>query len=127
MSKSLFARSVAVLMLSAGAALAQSPAPATPASPAQAPKVMAPAAPAQPAAPAVAQPKAAAPAAQTAVINLNTASEAELQKLDKIGPARAKDIVEARTKAKFKNWADFESRNVVPKDAEAAIKTHVTF
>ena len=43
-------------------------------------------------------------------------------KLPQIGPARAKAIVEARAKAKFKDWSDFDTRNVVPQNAEAAIK-----
>ena len=61
------------------------------------------------------------------MVNLNTANEAELDKLDQIGPARAKAIIEARTKAKFKNWDDFVARNVVPKNAEEAIKGKVRF
>jgi len=44
-----------------------------------------------------------------------------------IGPARSKAIVEARTKAKFKNWDDFVARKVVPADAVAALKDVVTF
>jgi competence protein ComEA len=60
-------------------------------------------------------------------VNLNTATEAELDKLDQIGPARAKAIIEARAKGKFKNWDDFVARNVVPKNAEEAIKGKVRF
>jgi DNA uptake protein ComE-like DNA-binding protein len=59
--------------------------------------------------------------------NLNTATAADLDKLPKIGPARAKAIVEARAKDKFKNWDDFVARKVVPSDAAAAIKDVVTF
>ena len=53
-------------------------------------------------------------------VNLNTATAAELDALPQIGPARAKAIVDARAKAKFKNWDDFVARKVVPSNAEAA-------
>lgn len=150
MSKNLILRTAAVLLIGAGAAFAQTttaPAPTAPKAGAPAtapaatpPKAATPAAPAAPAAsapkaatpaaaPAPAAPKAAAPAPAAAVqmVNLNTANEAELDKLDQIGPARAKAIIEARTKAKFKNWDDFVARNVVPKNAEDAIKGKVRF
>ena len=88
---------------------------------------------AQPTAPAPARP-APAPAATTAArpaqvqkINLNTASAADLDKLPQIGEARAKAIVEARAKGRFKDWNDFVARNVVPKNAEDAIKDRVSF
>ena len=60
-------------------------------------------------------------------INLNTAPAAELDKLPKIGPAHSKAIIEARAKAKFKNWDDFVARKVVPADQAAAIKDAVSF
>ncbi|MFN3483781.1 MAG: ComEA family DNA-binding protein, partial [Rhabdaerophilum calidifontis] len=83
---------------------------------------------AQPVRPATAPAPAAAPAAQAQLVNLNTATEAELDKLPQIGPARAKDIIEARTKnGRFKDWNDFVARNVVPKNAEEAIKGKVRF
>jgi competence protein ComEA len=59
--------------------------------------------------------------------NLNTATAAELDKLPQIGPARSKAIVEARTKAKFKDWNDFVARKVVPAEVAATIKDVVTF
>lgn len=147
MSKNLILRTAAVLLIGTGAAFAQTttapaptapkagttaPAPAptapkaaTPAAPAAtAPKAATPAAAPAPAAPKAAAP---APAATAQMVNLNTANEAELDKLDQIGPARAKAIIEARTKAKFKNWDDFVARNVVPKNAEEAIKGKVRF
>lgn len=150
MSKNLILRTAAVLLIGTGAAFAQTttaPAPTAPkagttapAPAATAPKAATPAAPAATApkapaaptatAPAPAAPKAAAPApaATATMVNLNTANEAELDKLDQIGPARAKAIVEARTKGgKFKNWDDFVARNVVPKNAEEAIKGKVRF
>ena len=69
--------------------------------------------------------KATAPVA--AKINLNTASAAELNKLPKGNVLNSQAIVEARSKAKFKNWDDFVARKVVPADAAAAIKDTATF
>src|SRR5262245_12156861 len=68
-----------------------------------------------------------APAPVTTKVNLNTASAEELDKLPQIGPARAKAIIDARAKGRFRNWDDFVSRNVVPGNAERAIKDLVTF
>ncbi|MCZ8376836.1 MAG: helix-hairpin-helix domain-containing protein [Beijerinckiaceae bacterium] len=138
----------AILVIGTGAAFAQATTqqpntqtrpPAgqpAPAAPAQAPRPAAPAA-TTPAAPAAQAPRPAAPAAPAAaapaatqgtLVNLNTATETELDKLPQIGPARAKDIIEARTKnGRFKNWEDFVARNVVPKNAEEAIKGKVRF
>lgn len=126
-----FALSAASALFVVGAALAQTApatqAPKTPPTPA----VTAPKVPPTPAAtPAAPAPKAAAPApaAQTSLVNLNTGAESELDKLPQIGPARAKAIIEARTKGgRFKNWDDFVARNVVPKNAEDAIKDKVRF
>ncbi|MBK9081719.1 MAG: helix-hairpin-helix domain-containing protein [Rhizobiales bacterium] len=114
------------LAFSAAAALAQTPQPAKPAAPA-APPPPAAAAPAKPAAPvaAPAKPAVATPVAKKT--NLNTAPAEELDKLPQIGPARAKAIVDARAKGKFKNWDDFVARSVVPANAEAAIKDLVSF
>jgi competence protein ComEA len=81
------------------------------------------------AAPKTTQPKTApkeSPAVTTK-INLNTANAQELDKLPQIGPARAKAIVEARAKGRFKDWDDFVARNVVPSNAEKAIKDLVSF
>jgi competence protein ComEA len=69
----------------------------------------------------------AATAPVAAKVNLNTATVAELDKLPQIGPSRSKAIVDARTKAKFKNWDDFVARKVLPADATAALKDVVTF
>ncbi|MCA0399566.1 MAG: helix-hairpin-helix domain-containing protein [Proteobacteria bacterium] len=141
MSKNFILRTAAILLISSGAAFAQGtapaanpnapkPPPAAPTAPAQPPKAATPAP--APAAQAPAAPKAAtpapAPAAQATLVNLNTAGADELDKLPQIGPARAKDIIEARTKSgKFKDWNDFVARNVVPKNAEEAIKGKVRF
>ena len=62
-----------------------------------------------------------------AKVNLNTAPAAELQKLPKMTHARAKAIVDARTKAKFKDWDDFVARKVVPADAASALKDVAVF
>ncbi|MBL8588722.1 MAG: helix-hairpin-helix domain-containing protein [Methylobacteriaceae bacterium] len=124
-SKRLIA-SAAALALSFGAAYAQTAQPAQPARPATPPPAAA--APAKPATPAAAPAAAAKPATPAAKkTNLNTAAAEELDKLPQIGPARAKSIMEARAKAKFKNWDDFVARNVVPKNAEDSIKDLVSF
>ena len=60
-------------------------------------------------------------------INLNTATAAELEKLPKISPVQSKAIMEARAKAKFKNWDDFVARKLVPASSAAALKDVVTF
>ncbi len=62
-----------------------------------------------------------------AKVNLNTAPATELNKLPKGNVVNSKAIVEARAKAKFKNWDDFVARKVVPSDAAAAMKDAVTF
>lgn len=126
MSKKLILRTAAMLLIGTGAALAQTAAPTTAPKTTPAPAATAPkATPAPAAAPKAAAP---APAATTQMVNLNTAPETELDKLPQIGPARAKAIIEARTKGgKFKNWDDFVARNVVPKNAEEAIKGKVRF
>jgi DNA uptake protein ComE-like DNA-binding protein len=81
------------------------------------------------AAPAPAKPATtgAATAPMAAKINLNTASEADLDKLPHVGAHRSKAIIAARTKDKFKDWDDFVARKVVPADVAAAIKDSVTF
>ena len=123
-----------VALLSSSVAFAQATAPApTPAPKAPVTAPVAPAAPKAPVAPAVATPAAkaatpaAAPATKAQLINLNTATVEQLDGLPQIGAARAKAIVDARAKGKFKNWDDFVARNVVPGNAEAAIKDKITF
>ena len=115
--------SAAALALSVGAALAQTAQPAQPARPAA--PAAAPAKPATPVAAPAAAAKPATPAAKK--VNLNTAGADELDGLPQIGPARSKAIMEARAKGRFKNWDDFVARNVVPKNAEDAIKDMVSF
>src|SRR5262249_30831211 len=105
----------AMLALLSVPAFAQGTQPAQPAKPAPAVTTPAPAT------------TGAATAPQVAKTNLNTATAAELDKLPQIGPARSKAIIEARAKAKFKNWDDFVARKLVPADAAAAIKDVVSF
>ena len=106
-------RVAALLAAISAPVFAQTPQPPKPAAPA----VTTPAKPANPT----------TPAPVVSKINLNTATAAELDTLPQIGPARAKAIVEARAKGKFKNWDDFVARKVVPSNAEAAIKDLVSF
>ncbi len=136
MTRLRFISAAAIVALTSGFALAQTPAaPTTPAKPAMPavttmPAVTAPAAapavkaaPVAQTAPAVTAPAAKpAPVAAAKKIDLNTATADELDKLPQIGPARSKLIVEARAKTKFKDWADFDKRDVIPQNAEAAIK-----
>jgi DNA uptake protein ComE-like DNA-binding protein len=97
--------------------------PATPAAPAQ-PTQARPAQPATPA-PAQAQPaRPAAPAAQGTLVNLNTATKEQLDTLPQIGDARAQAIIAKRP---YKDWNDFVAKNVIPANAEAAIKDKVRF
>ncbi|HRJ68380.1 MAG TPA: helix-hairpin-helix domain-containing protein, partial [Beijerinckiaceae bacterium] len=67
---------------------------------------------------------AAQPAAQNQLVNLNTAPASELDKLPQIGEKRAADIIAKRP---YKDWNDFVAKNVVPSNAEAAIKDKVRF
>jgi DNA uptake protein ComE-like DNA-binding protein len=69
----------------------------------------------------------AATAPSAVKINLNTATEAELDKLPHVGAHRSKAIIAARGKEKFKDWDDFVARKLVPADVAAAIKDSVTF
>jgi DNA uptake protein ComE-like DNA-binding protein len=129
----------------AAPAAAQPATPATPARPAapaaaQPATPSTPARPATPAAPAAAQPAtparpAAAPAAAPAPaqgqrVNLNTAAQADLDKLPQIGEARAKAILAERAKGRFTNWDNFVQRmqgSAVNQTAKDAIKDKVSF
>jgi competence protein ComEA len=119
----------ALSTLAVTAALAQSaPAqqqnnPLRPNTPTQAPAAQRPAQ-AQPA-PQAQQPAAQRPAAtQNRLVNLNTATKAELETLTQIGPARADAIIAKRP---YRDWNDFLAKDVVPKNAEEAIKNNVRF
>jgi DNA uptake protein ComE-like DNA-binding protein len=140
MSTSRLIAGVAIFGILASPVLAQTAQPAQPSQPSRSGAPAQPAQPTQPQRPAAAAPAPAAaqPAARTTApaatqaqgqkVNLNTAAEGDLDKLPQIGPARAKAIVEARTKnGRFKDWNDFVARGVVPSNAEAAIKDLVRF
>jgi competence protein ComEA len=100
-------------------------APTTPAAPVAAPKVeakpatVAPAPVATtPAAPSAT--KTAAPAAAVAkTLNINTVSATDLEKLPKIGEARAKQIVAGRP---YKSVDDLMAKKILPQDAFDAVK-----
>ena len=105
-------------------------APATGTTPPPKPPVAAPA----PAATAMPAPKptpaATAPAAAAHKVNLNTATEKELDALPEVGKARAKAIMDERAKSHFKDWADFEKRMTgtsVNAGVKAKIKDLVVF
>ena len=100
--------------------------PARPAVPAPAaPAAAQPAMPARPATPAAATPAATTPAAK--VVNINTATAAELDTLKGIGPARAKKIIEERAKTRFRNFDDLVQRNVLPSNVEAELRGKISF
>ncbi len=155
MTKTRLLATVAAFLMAAGPVLAQTaqpaaptaPAPARPAAPAaaQPAPAAAPATPARPAAaapapaaapaaaparPAAAAPAAAPAATQGARVNLNTATQADLDKLPQIGEARAKAILAERAKGRFTNWDNFVQRmngTAVNQTAKDAIKDRVSF
>ncbi len=107
----------------------QTPAPTAPRV-APPPAATAPAAPVARPAPAPAAAATTAPAAATpaGAININTATAAQLDGLPQIGAARAKAIVDARAKGgPFKDFNDLVARNVLPSNAEGAIKDKIRF
>jgi competence protein ComEA len=121
----------AIILTAATSTLAFAQTTPTPANPPRPTTPAAPAAPAQPAAPRAtapapaAQPAAQRPAAnQGTLVNLNTAPANELDKLPQIGDARAQAIIAKRP---YRDWNDFVAKNVVPANAEAAIKDKVRF
>ncbi len=148
---------IALVGLTSGPVLAQTTAPATqpatparPVSPAPAanpPSVLPPAARAPiaaapaTAAPAATVPRATTPASaapgvaaastpSTTLVNLNTATATQLDKLPEVGKARAKAIVAERAKGAFKSWPDFDTRMAgtsINAGVKAKIKDRVTF
>jgi competence protein ComEA len=117
----------AVAALLAGPAFAQTATP--PATTTQQPQRAAPATPAAPTAPATTQSTRPA-AAQAALIDVNTATAAQLDGLPQIGSARAQAIITERGKGRFRDWADFERRmagSAVNQQALAAIREKVRF
>lgn len=114
----------------AAPAAAQPAAPAAPARPATPAAAPAAAQPAAPAARPAAAPAAAAGTAQGQRVNLNTATQADLDKLPQIGEARAKAILAERAKGRFTNWDNFVQRmngTAVNQTAKDAIKDRVSF
>ena len=87
------------------------------ATPAVAPSVAPKPAAAAPAAPAAT--KTAAPAVATKLLNVNTVSVSDLEKLPKIGEARAKQIIAGRP---YKSVDDLMAKKILPQDAFDAVK-----
>jgi DNA uptake protein ComE-like DNA-binding protein len=102
----------ACVLAIAAPALAQTPAPTAPAT--QAPAKAAPAKAAPAAKPA------AAPAA--ALLDINTASEAELQALKGVGDVRAKAIIAGRP---YKGKDELWQKKILPKGVYAKIKDQI--
>jgi competence protein ComEA len=69
----------------------------------------------------------AAPTSVSTKVNLNTVTQAELQRLRGVNAAQSKAIIDARGKAKFKSWDDFMARKLVPSQTAEAIKNAVSF
>lgn len=112
-----------------GAALAQAPATSTqPAKPvvpppaATAPATTAPATTAKPATPTAAPTTAAKPAAATDLLDINTASAADLEKLKGIGAARSAAIIKGRP---YRGKNELLDKNIVPKNVYEDIKDHI--
>ena len=104
-----------------GSAFAQSAKPATPAKPAAPPPAAA-----APAKPAVTPAPAAAPAAKAtpaaALIDINTASAADLEALKGIGKARAEAIIKGRP---YKGKDELTQKNIIPDAVYADIKDKI--
>lgn len=108
-----------------GAALAQAPAPSTqPAKPTVPPAAAtAPATPAATAKPAAPAPAAAAkPAAASDLLDINTASAADLEKLKGVGTARSAAIIKGRP---YHGKNELLDKNIVPKNVYEDIKDHI--
>ena len=101
----------AALLLLAGSAAAQTPAPSTPAAK---PAMAAPAAPAAAAKPAT-------PAA-AALLDINSASKAELDALPGIGSARADAIIKGRP---YKGKDELAQKKIIPENVYSGIKDRI--
>ncbi|MBX9740201.1 MAG: helix-hairpin-helix domain-containing protein [Beijerinckiaceae bacterium] len=102
-----------------GPSFAQAPAPSTTTTPAK-PAVTAPPSTAKTAAPASGSATAAKPAAT--LIDINSATVAELQALKGVGPARAEAIVKGRP---YKGKDDLTQKNIVPSNVYNDIKDQI--
>jgi DNA uptake protein ComE-like DNA-binding protein len=115
--KSRILAALALATVLSGAAFAQAPATSTPARPAAPPAAMAPAAtaPAKPAAPAAAT----APAANAQMLDINTASAADLEKLKGVGTARSAAIIKGRP---YRGKNELLDKGIVPTNVYNDIK-----
>ncbi|MDB5533771.1 MAG: hypothetical protein JWO28_2086 [Hyphomicrobiales bacterium] len=115
--KSRILAALALATVLSGAAFAQAPATSTPARPAAPPAAMAPAAtaPAKPAAPAAAT----APAANAQLLDINTASAADLEKLKGVGTARSAAIIKGRP---YRGKNELLDKGIVPTNVYNDIK-----
>ncbi|WP_375453389.1 helix-hairpin-helix domain-containing protein [uncultured Methylobacterium sp.] len=113
-----FLRALAVLScLAAAPALAQTPAPSAPSRPAPTAPA-APTAPTKPSAPVAGSPN----AAKGALIDLNSATSAELDALPGIGAARAAAIIKGRP---YKGKDELVSKKVLPQSVYDGIKDRI--
>ena len=62
------------------------------------------------------------PAAQTGLIDINSASQADLQTLSGIGPARAKAIIAGRP---YNGKDDLVNKNIIPSNVYEGIKDKI--
>jgi len=119
--KSRILAALALATVLSGAAFAQAPATSTPTRPtAPPPAAMAPAAPAKPAAPAATP--ATAPVASSQLLDINTASAAELEKLKGIGTARSAAIIKGRP---YHGKNELLDKKIVPSNVYDDIKDHI--
>jgi len=123
--KSRILAALALATVLSGAAFAQAPATSTPTRPtapppaATSPAMTAPAKPA--AAPAAAKP-AAAPAANAQLLDINTASAADLEKLKGIGTARSAAIIKGRP---YRGKNELLDKGIVPSNVYNDIKDQI--
>ena len=113
--KSRILAALAFATILSGAAFAQAPATSTPARPAAPPAATAPATTAKPAAPAAAT----APATNAQLLDINSASEADLEKLKGVGPARAAAIIKGRP---YRGKNELLDKKIVPSNVYNDIK-----
>lgn len=102
----------ALAAAAATGAFAQATQPATPARPATPPAATAPATPARPA----------ATTPQSALIDINSATRAELMTLTGIGEARADAIIRGRP---YRGKDDLPNRNIIPQGVYDGIKDKI--
>ncbi|GJE60235.1 ComEA family DNA-binding protein [Methylobacterium trifolii] len=118
-----FLRTLTLLAaLGAAPALAQTPSPSTPTKPAPTAPA-APSAPIKPTAPAPSAPVAGSPnAAKGVLLDINSASAAELDALPGIGAARSAAIIKGRP---YKGKDDLVQKKIIPENVYAGIKDRI--